>query len=52
MLRFVIGLVLGAISGGLTYHFTTDTVLALIVGGVVAVLLWAFGEAWLVAFFD
>lgn len=40
MPNFLLGLVLGAISGAITYGLTTDAQLAAIVGTVVMVLGW------------
>ncbi|MFJ2004734.1 hypothetical protein [Streptomyces chartreusis] len=40
MSLFIAGLLLGGISGGGTYGFTFDTPVAVLVGGVVAVLTW------------
>ena len=37
---FILGIVLGAISGGITYGLTADGQLAAIVGIVAAVLTW------------
>lgn len=40
MITFLLGLLLGGISGGGTYALTTDGHLAAIVGAVVAVACW------------
>ncbi len=40
MPTFILGVVLGAISGGVTYGLTTDGQLAALVGVVAAVLTW------------
>ncbi|MFE5258267.1 hypothetical protein [Streptomyces coelicoflavus] len=40
MPTFILGVVFGAISGGVTYGLTVDGQLAAIVGGVAAVLTW------------
>lgn len=40
MARFLLGLVLGALSGSITYGLTADGQLAVIVGVVVMVLGW------------
>lgn len=37
---FLLGLVLGGISGGVTYGLTTDGQVAAIVGGIAAILTW------------
>ncbi|MGW4602723.1 hypothetical protein ACWENS_05535 [Streptomyces sp. NPDC004532] len=37
---FVLGLVLGAVSGGVTYLATASPTLAAVAGGVAAVLTW------------
>lgn len=39
-MTFIIGLLLGGISGGLTYALTDDSELGLIVGVIVTVLAW------------
>lgn len=39
-MRFIVGLLLGILSGGLTYLASDNTDLALIVGAAVAVLYW------------
>ncbi|MDT6983721.1 hypothetical protein ACFSUJ_12105 [Streptomyces lusitanus] len=40
MPTFILGVLLGAISGGVTYGLTTDGQLAALVGAVAAVLTW------------
>ncbi|WP_416975633.1 hypothetical protein [Streptomyces sp. 4F14] len=40
MPTFILGLVLAALSGGITYGLTTDGQLAAIVGTIAAVLTW------------
>ncbi|MFG2826072.1 hypothetical protein ACGFWI_01090 [Streptomyces sp. NPDC048434] len=40
MITFLLGLLLGGISGGGTYALTTDSHLALVVGGVVTIACW------------
>ncbi|GAQ52092.1 hypothetical protein [Streptomyces acidiscabies] len=37
---FILGIVLGALSGAITYGLTTDGQLAAIVGAITAVLTW------------
>ncbi|MDG9703763.1 hypothetical protein [Streptomyces sp. DH37] len=40
MPHFLIGLLLGALSGGVTYHFTADGRLAAIIGVIVFLAAW------------
>ncbi|MFE7899208.1 hypothetical protein ACFU3E_17095 [Streptomyces sp. NPDC057424] len=40
MPTFILGVLLGAISGGITYGLTSDGQLAAIVGAIAAVLTW------------
>lgn len=40
MPRFILGLVLGALSGGVTFGLTADGQLAAIIGVIAAVLTW------------
>ncbi|MFF9844637.1 hypothetical protein [Streptomyces sp. NPDC013740] len=39
-MTFLLGLILGGLSGGITYGLTTDGTAALIVGAIAAVLTW------------
>lgn len=39
-MTFLLGLILGGVSGGATYALTADGQLALVVGVIVAVLAW------------
>ncbi|GHA94150.1 hypothetical protein [Streptomyces chryseus] len=40
MNRFTLGLLLGCLSGGITYALTADTTPAVVVGAIAAVLTW------------
>lgn len=51
MTRFLLGLALGAASGGVTYWSTHDGGLSALVGGAAAVLTWL-GIAALIFVFD
>lgn len=44
MIRFLVGLLLGALSGGATYAVSHDSNLALLIAAVVAIAAW-FGHA-------
>lgn len=39
-MTFLLGVILGAVSGGLTYALTAEGLLALIIGAVVMILTW------------
>ncbi|MEU2075462.1 hypothetical protein [Streptomyces sp. NPDC013489] len=39
-MTFLLGLILGGLSGAITYALTTDTTTALIIGAIAAVLTW------------
>ncbi|ONK13101.1 hypothetical protein [Streptomyces sp. MP131-18] len=51
MRQFFLGLLLGALSGGITYGGTSDGQMAAIIGLIVAILCW-FGGVAAVIFFD
>ncbi|MER7047747.1 hypothetical protein [Streptomyces jumonjinensis] len=40
MIRFMLGIILGALSGSITYGLTGDTDLACIIAGIAMVLGW------------
>lgn len=46
MVVFLVGLLCGGASGGLTYLNTADPQISLIVGIIVAVLVWVLRGAW------
>jgi hypothetical protein len=51
MFIFFLGLLLGALSGGGTYHFTDDALMAAVVAGVAAICTWC-GKALLLLLID
>jgi hypothetical protein len=52
MRQFILGLLLGALSGGITYGATSDGQMAAIIGLVVAFLCWFGGIAAVIVFDD
>jgi hypothetical protein len=48
VVAFLFGLLMGAISGGVTYGLTDDSQAGLLFGGIAAVLTWVFGPTLLI----